>query len=205
MKGLVWALTVALVLCAGTLGALVHGQAAAGRGKVEAARVSPAADALGDFSPLDVPRPAPDVRFSTRDGRTLSLDDFHGRMVLVNFWATWCQPCIHEMPSLDRLQAKLGGELTIIAIAEDRRGGEVVDPFVTKLGLRSLKTYLDPESNASHAFDVEGLPTSYLIDRDGQILGSLEGGADWDTASMIALLRHYAVPRDPVQRASTTR
>jgi thiol-disulfide isomerase/thioredoxin len=195
-------LTVSVILGAGALGALVYGQAAAGGGATGAARAGLAAETLGEFTPLDVPRPAPDVSFSTRDGETLRLRDFRGHVVLVNLWATWCAPCVQEMPSLDRLQAKLGDDLTILAISEDRRGAAAVDPFMTRVGLKSLATYLDPDTKATHAFGVDALPTSFLIDRDGRILGYLEGGAQWDSAAMVALLRRYATPSDPLQRAS---
>lgn len=205
MKGVVLALTVSLILGAGVLGALVYGQAAAGGGGTEGSRPINAAESLGEFTPLDAPRPAPDISFSSRDGEALRLADFHGRTVLVNLWATWCGPCVEEMPSLDRLQAKLGDDVTILAISEDRRGAAAVDPFVAKHGLKALATYLDPDAKATHAFGVDGLPTSFLIDRDGRIVGWLQGGADWDTPAMIALLRRYAVPRDPVQRASDRR
>ena len=136
------------------------------------------------------PLPAPPVSFADQSGKTVTLADFRGRMVLINLWATWCAPCIHEMPSLARLQAQLGG-LTILAISEDRRGAEVVEPFVHKLGLGGLAIYLDAKSEVGHAFAVEGLPTSILVDRDGRILGELQGAADWDSPDMVKLIEGY--------------
>jgi thiol-disulfide isomerase/thioredoxin len=114
----------------------------------------------------------------------------------VNFWATWCAPCIKEMPSLARLQAKLG-DLAVVAVSEDRRGAEVVDPFVAKLALGKLPIYLDAKNDLGHGFGVEGLPTSYLIDRDGRIVATLEGAAEWDSADMLKRLGTFlgAPPR----------
>lgn len=159
-----------------------------------------AAESLGEFTPLTGRLPAPDLAFTTRDGATKQLKDFRGRVVLVNLWATWCGPCVEEMPSLDRLQARLGTDLTIIALSEDRRGAALVDPFLAKIGIKSLAVYLDPKSAALAAFGVEGLPTSFLIDRDGDLLGKLEGAAVWDSPKMLRLLQPYLAPA-PVQRA----
>jgi len=92
------------------------------------------------------------------------------------------------------LQAEFGGDLTILAISEDRRGGELVEPFLAKLGLANLAAYLDPKSNVGHAFAVNGLPTSILIDGKGRVLGKLEGAAQWDSAAMVKLLKSYLKP-----------
>jgi len=155
---------------------------------------APQPAALGEFSPVDPPRPAPALSFASRDGRTLHLADFRGRVVLVNLWATWCGPCVREMPSLDRLQARLGDRLAVLAISEDRGAGHVVDPFLEKLGLSRLAVYLDPVDAAQEAFAVRGLPTSFLIDRDGRILASLEGAAEWDAPAMLERLERYLRP-----------
>jgi thiol-disulfide isomerase/thioredoxin len=155
---------------------------------------APQEAALGEFTPLDRPRPAPELGFATRDGRAVRLADFRGRFVLVNLWATWCAPCVREMPSLDRLQARLGDRLTVLAISEDRGAGHVVAPFLEKLGLSRLAVYLDPSDAAQEAFAVRGLPTSFLIDRDGRILASLEGAAEWDSPAMLQRLERYLRP-----------
>jgi thiol-disulfide isomerase/thioredoxin len=152
--------------------------------------------ALGQFTPLDPPRPAPDIGFTSRDGKKLRLADFRGRFLLVNLWATWCAPCVREMPSLDRLQALEGDRLSVLPISEDRGAGHVVEPFLEKLGLRRLAVYLDPNAEAQEAFAVQGLPTSFLIDRDGRILASLEGAAEWDAPGMLAKLERYLLQED---------
>lgn len=188
MKWLLRAVTSALVLCLAVLGALIYRLETAPATVV--AGDGPPDVAIGKFSPLNEPLPAPALHFTDRSGKDLSLADFRGKFLLVNLWATWCAPCLEEMPSLERLQARLGG-VTILAVSEDRRGAELVDPFVAKHGLEKLAIYLDPKNEAPRALQAGGLPTSYLIDRDGRILGDLAGAADWDSAKMVKLIEGY--------------
>jgi thiol-disulfide isomerase/thioredoxin len=143
---------------------------------------------LGEFIPASPPQPAPKVSFADAAGKTVSLSDFAGKIVLVNLWATWCAPCRKEMPSLERLQTRLGDKIAILAISEDIGGAKAVAPFVAKLGLKAVTTYLDPKSAVGRAFKVDGLPTSFVIDRQGRVLGRVEGGAEWDSPKMLAIL-----------------
>ncbi len=165
---------------------------------------------LRQFIPTNPPRPAPEIAFADGSGAQRSLADFRGRLVLVNLWATWCEPCIREMPSLDRLQAALPDkDLAIVLISQDRGGDKVVAPFFEKLGLK-LKTYLDPKSSVGHAFEVHGLPTSILVDRDGSELGRVEGAMNWDAAPAKDFLRWYIArgakpPADDIVKTAVER
>lgn len=152
---------------------------------------APQEAALGEFTPVDPPRPAPELHFTTRDGKPVSLADFRGHFLLVNLWATWCGPCVREMPSLQQLQVRLGDRLEVLAISEDRGGAQAVDPFLTQHRLDRLAVYLDPKTAALQAFGLQGLPTSFLIDPKGRILGQLEGAADWNAPDMVARLEKY--------------
>jgi thiol-disulfide isomerase/thioredoxin len=148
------------------------------------------AGSFADFTVNAAPSPAPEVGF-TLDGRPMSLADFRGRVVLVNFWATWCGPCVAEMPSLDRLEAELGGkDFTVLTLSEDRNPA-VIAPFYEKHGLRRLKRYHDPSGALSRAFGIRGLPTTVLIDRRGREVGRIEGPAEWDSPAALALIRHF--------------
>ncbi len=146
----------------------------------------------GQFSHFDPPRPVPPLAFSDQDGRALSLDSFRGKVVLLNLWATWCAPCVREMPALDRLQAALGGQhFDVVALSIDRNGREAVEPFFARHALRHLQVYLDPESAAARALGVSSLPVSLLLGPDGGMLGRIDGAADWDKEEAETLIRFY--------------
>ena len=147
---------------------------------------------MEQFSFKDPPRPAPQTPFLAGNGAEVKLGDFQGRVLLVNFWATWCAPCIRELPSLDRLQLKLGGEgLLVLAISQDRGGAEIARPFLEKLGIHRLGLFLDSKMRLGRALGIRALPWSLLIDREGRIVGELPGYAEWDSDEGIALIRHY--------------
>ncbi len=144
------------------------------------------------FTPVAAPAPAPALTFRDRTGAALDLGKFAGRVVLVNFWATWCSPCIREMPSLVRLQQRLGGKsFTVIALSEDRTGFDVITPFIAEHGLDALPVFHDPKSRSALALKIPGLPTSVLFDREGRELGRLEGQAEWDSDEAVALIEYY--------------
>ena len=148
------------------------------------------AGSFADFTVNAAPSPAPEVGF-TLDGKLMSLADFRGRVVLINFWATWCGPCVAEMPSLDRLEAELGGQdFTVITVSEDRNPA-VIAPFYEKHALTHLGRYHDPQGALSRAFGIRGLPTTVLIDRQGREAGRIEGPADWDSPAALALIRYF--------------
>jgi thiol-disulfide isomerase/thioredoxin len=205
MTNLMKALSVVLVLCVAALGLLLYyrGQEPPATSAPSAAS-RPSAEPGFEFTPLDPPQPAPALRFTGRDGATKTLADFRGRLVLVNFWATWCAPCRAEMPSLDRLQAKLGPRLKVLAISEDRRGADAVDPFLARMKLGALAVYLDSSNDALQAFNLRGLPTSVLIDRDGRMVWRVEGAVDWTSAAAAAKLTPYLALPPAIQRTSAS-
>jgi thiol-disulfide isomerase/thioredoxin len=152
----------------------------------------PLAGEMRKFNVLPTPRPAPEIGFTDLQGTPLQLADFRGKLVLVNLWATWCGPCVEEMPSLDRLQASLKGrDFVVLALSSDRGGARVVEPFLKDHGIANLHIYLDPKSIATRGLGVRGLPTNILIDRDGKEVGRIEGSATWDSAEASALIRWY--------------
>ena len=127
-------------------------------------------------SPIEVPP----VTFKDEDSQDISLSHFLGTPVLLNLWATWCAPCIAEMPALDQLQASLpDASLTIITLSLDRGGLAEIEPFWEKTKLMSLKMYFDTTMSAGQTLSARGLPTTLLITRDGREVARIEGPAEW--------------------------
>jgi thiol-disulfide isomerase/thioredoxin len=141
------------------------------------------------LSVFEQPRPLPEIRFQDDHGLALTLGDFRSRVVLLNIWATWCVPCRQEMPSLDRLEARLGGkDFLVLALSIDRKGVDAVRDFYREVGVRKLNIYLDPSGSVSRGLAVPGLPTSLLIDRQGREIARKMGAAEWDGPEMISLV-----------------
>ena len=186
---LIVAAIVALVVLGGVAG-IVHTRSGGPGGTL------PLAGTVAHFS-LSNPRlPAPDAVVSDPDGKSLSLASFRGRVVLVNFWATWCIPCLKEMPTLDGLERALGGpDFTVAAVSIDRGGAATTAPWLEQNGIKNLTFYLDPESRAAFAFRANELPASVLIDRQGRVVGRMVGPAEWDAPEAKALIR--AVMAEP--------
>lgn len=151
-----------------------------------------AAEAPRNFIVHDEPRSIPDVQFTDEDGRTKSLSDFRDKVVPLNVWATWCGPCRKEMPTLDRLQAKLGGSgFEVVALSIDRGGIEKVRAFYAEIGIGNLKIYVDTRGKAASEFGIFGLPGTLLIDREGREIGRLTGPAEWDAPDTVDFISSH--------------
>lgn len=138
----------------------------------------------------DAPRDILSPPFVDGSGRERTLEDFRGRVVLLNIWATWCVPCREEMPTLDALQAELGGDdFHVLPLSIDRAGMAVVRRFYEEIGIRNLSMYLADSNRAMWAFGALGLPTTILIDRDGKERGRLVGPAEWNSSEVVAQIR----------------
>jgi thiol-disulfide isomerase/thioredoxin len=134
---------------------------------------------------------APTVSFRGPDDAAVTLAAFRGKPLLVNLWATWCAPCVAEMPTLDAFAAKSGERLTVIAVAQDLQGAEVVDPWFQKAGLKALQPYIDPQNRLLDAAN-SALPTSIYYDAEGRELWRVVGAIDWRGTEAKALLAEAA-------------
>ena len=131
---------------------------------------------------------APDLLFEDGEGRPVRLSAFRGRPVLVNLWATWCGPCVVEMPSLDALAARSGPGLEIVAISQDLDGRQKVSDFFAAHRFSRLEPYLDPQMQLMPALGLDTLPTSILYDRDGREVWRMVGMAEWQSDRVSRLL-----------------
>ena len=131
---------------------------------------------------------APAAAFRGPDDAPVTLAAFRGKPLLVNLWATWCAPCVAEMPTLDALAQSSGDRMAVVAVAQDLQGAAVVDPWFQKAGLKALQPYLDPKNALLDAYDNAGLPTSIYYGADGREIWRLIGAIDWQGEEAKALL-----------------
>lgn len=122
---------------------------------------------------------APDLAFSNAEGQTIRLGDFEGQPLLFNLWATWCPPCIREMPALDALAERADGQLKVLTLSQDLQGAAVVGPFFAENDFRHLEQWLDEENAMMQALALDTLPVTILYDEDGIELFRVIGGMDW--------------------------
>ncbi|WP_428375670.1 TlpA family protein disulfide reductase [Lichenicoccus sp.] len=154
----------------------------------------PAPRAIADLA-AHPPTALPTLAFATANGSRLTLADYAGRGVVLNFWATWCTPCVSEMPALDALARALAGAtpaMTVLAVSLDRGGAGAVVPFYAAHGIRSLPVLLDPHSETMLALRLDGIPTTLVIDRNGREVARIQGPVQWDAGAAVATLRRLA-------------
>ncbi len=129
---------------------------------------------------LAKPMPAPDFKLLDMDEDTHTLKQYRGKVVLINFWGTWCPPCIREMPSLEKLYLKLKGKPFVMLAINQWEDEERVFEFMGQL--KTIPTFpilFDPDSKVSAAFGVKGLPSSYILDKQGRVVYRATGGRDF--------------------------
>lgn len=132
----------------------------------------------------------PEMTFTDAAGKAHAVADFAGRGLVINLWATWCPPCVAEMPALDRLATALAAEgIVVLPLSSDRGGASVVQAFYERTQVRSLGVWLDPRGAAARALGARGLPTTVIVDRGGRERARLEGDAAWDAPEFMAAIR----------------
>ncbi|MFO1157554.1 MAG: TlpA disulfide reductase family protein [Reyranellaceae bacterium] len=167
--------------------AVVQSIAPAARAEVPAGLVK---GTMKRFKVTNPPKPLPNLEFFGAGDQPMHLADLNGKARLINLWATWCGPCVKEMPSLDRLQSLLPKDkFVVLPISLDGPTKGKVAPFYKDQNLGHLGIYYDKGKTAMSTLGVTLLPTSILVDPSGRELGRLEGDADWDTPDGLALIK----------------
>jgi thiol-disulfide isomerase/thioredoxin len=138
-------------------------------------------------------KPAPDVVFNDPDGAETSLAELRGKPVLLNLWASWCAPCVKELPTLDRLAAAKGAGLSVVAVSQDTGPHPSVEAFLESKGIKTLGSYHDPKMGLSGALDAEVLPSSVLFDAQGREVWRYVGDLDWTGPEAAKLLAEAGV------------
>jgi thiol-disulfide isomerase/thioredoxin len=152
------------------------------RGEVAAVKVYPS------------PKPLPELPFTSADGKAVTLADFRGKTVLFNLWATWCVPCRTEMPALDKLQAKLGGDdFQVVAVNIDTRNPDKPRQWLADNGISRLAYFADPAAKTFQELKLSGkavgMPTTLIVDRNGCELANIAGPAEWASEDALKLIR----------------
>ena len=142
------------------------------------------------------PKIAPDFAVTDLAGRTVRLSALRGKVVVLNIWATWCPPCVEEMPSIERLWSVLrGDDFALLAVSQDEEGRHSVEPFVARMGF-SFPVFLDPDHEVGDRYGVWGYPETFIIDRNGYVVEHVIGPRDWASAESLASLRALIAARD---------
>jgi thiol-disulfide isomerase/thioredoxin len=141
------------------------------------------------MNPVSPPLVAPDFTLPDMDGESHSLSDFRGKLVMLNFWATWCPPCRREMPSMQRLYEKYSEQGLVVLAVNQFEDPDLVFEFTGRLSLEpTFPILFDRESRISEKYKVKGLPTTYLLDREGRIHYRAIGGREFDHPDVEALI-----------------
>jgi thiol-disulfide isomerase/thioredoxin len=157
---------------------------------VASVRIEAAEERPGNLVVHSSPRPLTTIQFEDEQGQTRSLAEFKGKVILLNIWATWCVPCRREMPTLDRLEAQLGGpDFQVVPVSIDRGGIDTIRKFYAETAVWKLAIYADRSGQVLRAVGAIGLPTTLIIDRDGQEVARITGPAEWDSAEIVQILR----------------
>ena len=139
-----------------------------------------------------IPKIYDNVIILDKKDQKISIKDFKGKLLILNFWATWCEPCKEEMPSLDNLQANLGlSKLKIFAINVGREDRNKVNKFFIDLNIKNLEIYYDSPSTLAKMFSLRGIPTSILINKDGQEFARVIGSVDFENKEFINWIKNY--------------
>ena len=145
---------------------------------------------LEDFELSKEKKNISNLIFKNHQEKKISFSDFKGKILLVNFWATWCIPCIKEMPSLDRLKSKINVDFDVVAISVDRDGVEKITNFFIENKINNLEKFFDIKNSLAKEMDLYGVPTSFFVNKQGDLIGYYQGDMEWDNDTVIKFINY---------------
>lgn len=151
------------------------------------------ASGLDKLKMIDPPAVPAETAFTSFEGADMDLSAYHGKVVVLNFWATWCAPCKREMPSLDRLNAALSeDDIEVVTMAFGRHNPMMMERFWQQAEISTLPLHRDIDTSLAEALGVKGLPYTVILDVDGRQIAALPGEAEWDAPEVVAFLKGLA-------------
>ncbi|MCW3171663.1 TlpA disulfide reductase family protein [Shewanella subflava] len=154
---------------------------------------------LDKITILPQPFPIAQVNFSQLNNDQIDFEAFKGKVVVVNMWATWCPPCVRELPALDRLANKIDqSQYTLLPISIDADGKEIVQPFLESIGLAEFESYFDPQQNLREVFPLETIPATFILNPKGELVAYVRSYVDWDDENAIAFLKQFYTTTEKV-------
>ncbi len=143
-----------------------------------------------------MPGPAPDLKFTDAKGKRLTLANYLGSGLVVNIWATWCGPCVAELPTFAAISGSLAkSKILVLPISVDLDGARAVETFYASHGITDLPVLLDPGGSTTGVLNTPGIPVTVIINPQGQLVGRLDGSANWNSAATLTLVRQLAGPK----------
>ncbi|WP_119969726.1 TlpA disulfide reductase family protein [Shewanella japonica] len=147
---------------------------------------------LDKINVLENPFPIAHIGFSDAEGKEVDFEAHKGKVVIVNMWATWCPPCVRELPALDRLEQSLSkDEFVLMPISIDAEGTKQVSPFLESIGLASFNSYYDPRQNLREVFPLDTIPATFILNKEGELVAYVRTYVDWDDKNAIAFLEQF--------------
>jgi thiol-disulfide isomerase/thioredoxin len=155
-----------------------------------------------NFQATEPARPAPKLVFYDVDDKPREISEFKGRGVVLNFWATWCAPCVKEMPDLDKLNARFKNEgIDVLAVSVDRDPIRLAKKFYKKNNLRNMPLLVDKKRKVLRRLSIQGLPTTVLINSEGVEVGRIVGVIEWNAPENVAFLKRLIGPSNSIKKA----
>ncbi|QDE33119.1 TlpA family protein disulfide reductase [Shewanella polaris] len=160
---------------------------------MQAAAEQTSESTLERINVLPQPFPVALVDFTDLVGESVNFEQYKGKVVVVNLWATWCPPCVRELPALHRLNQTLNAEqFALVPISIDAEAAKIVQPFLADLGLSAFNSYFDPHQQLRDVFPLDTIPATFILNEQGELVAYVRSYVDWDDENAITFLSQFS-------------